>query len=522
MAVKRDDASVRGFLRSLEQRHKGTESDKAALGAIANGFAAAKRDRFTDDWVPGQIHPASLHRSDAKVMRDRARDLILNNPLAKAGVDAYLSNVLETGIGPKPKFHDPETRGAWLSAWDRWAGEFDNEADSTGVSHLNELQALWLEEVIVGGGCLLHFVEYPRGRRSLPLAIELIPEERFADESDSFLAWQTSKKSANPIVRGIELDSSSGRVVNYWLKPIDLTGLNPQYEPIALPAADCRYAYIRKRIGQYRGYTMLHAAIMWLWKLGYYTDNELMASAVKSCFAAVITTNEDAFATLSDGEQEAADEFCNGLEKLQPAMVARVRPGESVTGVGPNLPGSDGSSWIEFIERSIAVSLGLSYEELCRDYSKGSFSSVRASANADRKRFRTMQRFVVNHFCSPIYRRFAESAVRVGLQGFPRPSQYVSAPEDYLAVGWRTPGWETVNPLDDARADDIKLRNGSRTLEQIASREGGSDWEENLEQRDREQRKADELQLRITGSDYDPEVMSIQTANDTQGAGSGK
>lgn len=522
-AARREKATV-DFLNHLaktESRGGSLDNDAAALKAMSGrgGFNAAKSDRFSDDWVPPQTHPSALHRTDSKSMRNRARDLVMNNPLAKGGVDAYIANVLERGITPKPKDVDETRRRLWVSAWNHWSGDYDREADITGHQHLYELQALWLEEVIVAGGCLLHFVELPRrsGRR-LPLALELIPEERFADDNDDFIRFQNAKKSGNPIIRGCEVEASSGRTLNYWIRPQDLTGYDQLLDPKPLPAADCQYAFLKKRIGQYRGHSWLHAAVMWLWKLGYFTDNELMASAVKSSFAAVITTEDgDGIPTLSDGDGEpSADEYLNPMEKLQPAMIARLRPGEGITGVGPNVPGSDSEAWIVFIERCIGVALGLSYEELCRDYSKGSFSSTRASANADRKRFRMVQQFAIRHFSSPVWKRFAMSSVRAGTQGFPSPAEFVGNMDEWLDVAWRAPGWASVNPLDDARAADINLNNGKTNLEEEAAADGGPDWEDRLEQRSREQTKTDDLRLRLTGSKAQMEAeASIQTAHDT-------
>lgn len=522
--AERNDAAIRAGLRKLEYTHKvdptgALESNLAILRSFGSsefggrgGFDGARQDRFTDDWNPGQQHPMSLYRADARTLRDRARDLVRNNPLAKAGVDAYVANVIECGITPKPLFDDADRRARWTAAWDHWTAK---EADITRQQHFYELQALWLEEIIVAGGCLTHFVELPRGRnRRLPAAIELIPEERFCDEHDTYVIRHNAQKSSNQVVGGIEIDGATGEAVRYWVKPPDFTGYDGSIEPIKLPAEDCSYAYFKKRIGQYRGDTLLHAAIMWLWKLGYYTDNELMASAVKSCFSAVIKAHDDGGALpaglLGDSEGASADEYGNQFERLQPAMVARLRPGEDIVGVGPNVPGSDGEAWIVFIERCIGIAIGLSYEELCRDYSKGNFSSTRASANADRKRFRPLQRFTVNHLCTPARERFVDAAVRTGLDGFPRPSAYLGERDEWLATNWRAPGWETVNPLDDARADDIKLKNGSTNLEEIAAQRG-RDWEETLEQRGREEDKADELTLRITGSKFDPALAGKAT-----------
>lgn len=283
---------------------------------------------------------------------------------------------------------------------------------------------------------------------------------------------------------------------NFAVRPTHPNDLGASFDkPRPIEAKDCHYAFFKKRIGQYRGITLLYAAIAWLWKLGYYTDNELMASAIKSCFAAVIETEDDqAFEGLADGSDSTTDMWLNTLEKLSPGIVARLRKGEKVSGVGPNVPMGDSLAWLIFIERAIGIACGLSYEELIRDYSQGNFSSTRASANADRKRFRPMQKFAINHFYNPVYRRFCASASRAGIDGFPRPADFLGDMDNWLLVSWRAPGWMSVTPLDDARANDIELKNGSTTHDRIAA-DRGEDWEENYEQIDREEQLADDLEL---------------------------
>lgn len=504
---------AREFLGELARRQRrgasagGRRSTIGAFGGFNGGFAGGKRDRLTDDWDPGTLAPNTIHRAGGALLRDRARDLIINNPLAESAVGAYIANVVECGIAPKPLFDDADRRRLWLDAWNGWGGmtaRNTRESDVTAQQTTYELLALWLEEVIVAGGCLLHFVELPRGgKRRLPLALELIPEERFADDLETPLTG-TNRKTANPIRRGVEVDSATGRPLAYWVRPYQPNDPNWDFswEPIRIPAEQCEYAFFRRRIGQSRGYSLLASAILWLWKLGYYADNELMNSAVRSCFSAMITSSadEDEFPELNDDDPNgpAVDAFGNLMEKLQPAMIFRGRPGEDIKGVGPNTPGADASPWLMLIERSIGVGMGLSYEELCRDFSQGSFSSVRAAANADRRRFRRMQKFAINHFCNPVYNRFSAAAVRAGLDGFPSPNQFLAEIDDWLRVAWMPPGWASVNPLDDAQAATIEITHGLATRAQYIANKGG-DWEETFEQLDREQSLQEEYGLVFAG-----------------------
>lgn len=498
--------------------------EKAFAAGWNSGFEAAKANRLTDDWQPGSLSPSSIHRMDGRLLRERARDLVINNPLAASAVAAYISNVVECGITPKLKSDDADERMAWSQSWNQWASK---EADCTGMLHFYELQSLFLEEVIVAGGCLVRFVVVPRGEmrgRRNRAAIELIPEERFADDTDTFVMWKNQRKSENPISRGVEIDMATGRPVAFWVHPTHPNSTEPGFvgDPIKIPADQAHYAFFKKRIGQYRGWTLLHAAIMHLWKLGYYTDNELMASAIKSCFSAIITTEDNPdFDGLNDGDPDdtTVDAYNNKLEKLQPGIVARLRPGENVQGVGPNTPGGDATPWLMMILRSIASGSDLSYEELARDYSKGSFSSVRAAMNADRKRFRRMQRFVINHFCQPALEHWSRWAAISGQPGFPTVEEFASSGDEYMAVQWRAPGWASVNPREDAEAVAIRLANHTITRERVLAEEG-EDFEDTAMQSAREADRLEDLGLSAQVSATLPssaKQQNTQSAEDMDG-----
>lgn len=478
----------------------GFQHDRIAGGAGQGGFAAGKIDRFTDEWNPGTIGPNRMFLVDGRLVRERAWDLVRNNPYAKSAVGAYLDNVIETGILPKPQYPDRGRRKMWQDAWEKWGGlsvHATNEADLSGVQTVNELQRLWLTECVVGGGCLLHFIETSRRFRSVPLAIEMIPEERFADD---LLQSNRNSKTANPVVNGVEIDPRSGRHLAYWIRrthPNDLS-LDFEREPQRIGAENARYGFFRDRVGQHRGMTLLKTAVVWLWALGYYTDSELRASDMKSSWAFMVKTDAAAgldWPDLSDADPEtgATDIFGNTIEKLEPGMVWRGAVGDEIEAVGPNVPGADSLPWITMIQASIAIGLGLSHQEMMRDYGRANFAAARMTRSRDKKTFRPLQTFTAQNFLNPIVRRFTAHAARAGLPGFPSPSEFLENEDEWLKIKPQAPGWESANPKEDATADDLSLANGSADLSQIAERKG-DDWESMLERQAIIERRRQQLE----------------------------
>lgn len=491
--------------------------DKSMQQAIrgGGGFHGGQIDQLTHDWNPRSLSPAQLHRMDGRVLRSRARDLYDNNPWAQSGVNAWVTNVVECGITPKPRFSEEmggqEASKAWQDGWNWWGGIDGelNECDVTYANNIYELMALWFLEILVGGGCITNYRTLPRSQsngHSIPLACELIPEERFAEDKDTFVISHNSKKSSNQIVNGVEIESSTGRAVAYWVRQFDPNDTSRQMEePLRLSRDHAKYSYLKKRSGQYRGYTMLAASVIWLWKLGYFTDNELMASVVKSCYAVMIKSDDEVATGLGDGTSVVTDMDGNSVEKISPVSFMRVPSDAEVTGVGPHMPKSDEEAFIMFIQRAIAMGIDLSYEEMSRDATKGNFAQIRSSKAGDQKRFRVGQKFTIRNFCNPTWHRFVKMASTFGVEGFPTPSDLMLNLRGFMLTTWRTPGWVSVNPLEDAKANQIKLDTKTTTREIIVSADGG-DIEEIDEQIVREETASPGLRYGL-GQANDPSEM---------------
>ncbi len=456
--------------------------------ANSGGFQGGKINRLTEEWNPGTIGPNRAFRMDGRLLRERARELVENNPSAASALGAYVANVIECGI--TPDFDDD-----WKKEWDRWGGITAHATRDCDISRdctIYELQQQWLSEIITAGGCLAHYVDMPRRSQRVPVAIELIEEERFADDLE-FSGRNT--KTANRVINGIEIDDRTGRSIAYHVyrhHPQD-EYFDP-LETIRLPVEHCEYSYIKQKPGAKRGTTLMKASIVWLWALGYYTDNELAASDIKSSWAYMITTAESQdfdWDGLFDDSPESGttDIYGNKIDKHERGMVWRGAPGDDIKPVGPNVPTSESLPWILMLQRSIAVGMNLSYEETFRDYSKGSFSSVRAAMNADRKRYRPLQSFAINRFLWPTVRRFDASAVGQLLPGFPSPAQYRSEIDDRLdRFEAQPPGWESPNPKDDALAEDIRLKNRSTTYQDSYGNRG-KNWRKQFAQSEIETRE---------------------------------
>lgn len=436
----------------------------------SGGFDGARKDRSTAAFNVASGSADRWLQGDADTLRDRARALIRNNVYAGGALEAIVANTVGCGIIPRPTYEDKAQREVVQDAWARWC----DSCDVTGQHHFYELQSLYLRECIEAGEAMVQLASDEAPQRTVPLVLQSIESERIASE---WTYYPGRRLSANNLRRGVEVDDfGSPRAYYLWPTPLnDLSPLNPA-QPIRVSADQILHLYRKVRIGQTRGYTWLAPALMWFKDLGTYVENELMASTVSSCFTMFIETLDGnaggQFSMATPSGSSGSDGDGNRIDRLQPGLVLHGMPGEKATPINPNRPNSAAEPWINLLLRSIAVGMGLSYELISRDYSQTNFSSNRASALEDRRRFRPIQKWLVYRLCQPVWREFFEAHVMLGVEGFPDALEYFANPYPHMAVNWQTPGWEWVDPLKESQAAKLEVETGFRSRAEVIAASG--------------------------------------------------
>jgi len=485
-------------------------------------YEGAKSDRTNSNWRPANQSADSELLNDANVIRARARDLVRNNAYARGVINALVRNVVGCGIVPQARIQTSEDKPIERlndqaeALFERWA----KVADASGRLTFWDIQRLCYREMLEAGECLVHFTTIDDDRsRPLSLALELIEADRLAD--DYLTMRRVSVANGNELRRGVEVDAL-GRAVAYWLYPGHPQDLTTGYvTPIRRPAAEFLHLYRQDRIGQSRGVSIFAPLVSWLKNLGYYMDNELQASAVSSCFTAAITT----MAGPADGgllaadESDSSDTDGNTFEYLQPGMVARLMPGESIETINPSRPNSQADAWINLMLRALSVGAGLSYERLARDYTKTNYSSARASDLEDRKEFKAEQEYLEYHLIGPVWQRFIEEAVLQQKLDIPA-EELVAQYDRYTHHVYQPNGWEWVDPVKEATASQIALQSNLTTLaDELGQR--GRDLVDTLKQRKREKELLAEYGLQEQVQSPQPQ-QETEDAEQTEGAAAGQ
>lgn len=464
-------------------------------------YQGAEANRLTNNKKPKNQSADSelLGPFGADALRAWSRALVRDNAYAWGVVDTIVSSVVGCGITAQSQVETPE--GTDIedineirdAVWNEWC----EVCDVNGRLSFAEIQQLAQREMVEAGEVLIHLVNTPnktyRGiNRPIPLAIELIEADRLASDRDTY---KIGRGTENKIIRGVELDDL-GKPVAYWIYPEHPNGpYATRVLPERIPAKDILHLYRMDRIGQTRGVSWFAPVMSWLRDLGVYVDNEIQASAVASCFGVAITTNGRAGTGLMPStDSEQTDVNGNQFEYLEPAMVVRLQPGESVESINPGRPNSASEPWINLMLRGISVGTGLSYEVVSRNYSGTSYSSSRTSMLEDRRRFRRWQRYIVGHLCQPVRDRFDEQAATAGVDGFASMTEILENRRKATAVEWQTPAWEWVDPQSEQSASDAALTSFQSTYQDELGQRG-KNWRNVFYQRAKEEKLKRQLGL---------------------------
>ena len=454
----------------------------------------------------------------ADAMRAWARSLVRDNAYAWNVVDTIVSNVVGDGIGLQSTYETPDGEDVENinDIRDAVCTEWCEVADINGELTFADIQILAQREIVEAGEVLIRFIKTPgktyKGiTRPVPLALEMIEADRIATDRDRLIG----NDRENRIVRGIEIDDK-GRPVAYWIYP---EHPNAAYRSISrdverIPAGDIRHLYRKDRVGQTRGVSWFAPSMSWLRDLGVYVDNEIQASAVASCFGVAIKTDMPIGGLSAPDGEETSDANGNRLEYLEPAMVTRLMPGESIESINPGRPNSASEPWINLMLRGICAGTGTNYEAIAKDFSKTSYSSSRSSKLEDRPRYKRHQNYMVHHLCIPTWDEFCNAAARAQVDGFPTATELLENRRKVVPVECQLPEQQWVDPQSEQTAAESALNSFTDTYQNVLGARGKT-YRQVFYQRAKEERLKRQLGL-VTAEQAEISAMAVGAVSGEQ------
>lgn len=495
----------------------------AGLGGAFDG--ADRYDKTIALWSPA-LRSADMDILPNKdIANSRSRDLVRNDAFYQGGASLHKDNIVGSMFRLNAK---PEAKVLGLD--DKWATEFQEEVEAKWTL-ASESENNWVDAsryntftslvrlgvgVYLMGGEILASVEWIRETaRPFSTAIQMIELERLSNplgETDS------------PKLRGGIARNQYGAPQGYWIRmahPSDYANPDRYFHKFVKarkPWGRLQMIHIieQQRVDQSRGISEMVASLKEGKTARKFRDIVLQNAIVNATYAASIESElppDAAYQAIGGGNiTEAITNYAGGYLSavseyvgdnkgfyLDGVKVPHLFPGTKLN-LRPAGSGGDlGSDFENSLLRYVAANLGVSFEQISRDYSKTNYSSIRAAMTETWKFMQARKKMVADRFASIIYRLWLEEMINRGeITALPRNAidlYYTGlGAEAFSSCDWIGASRGQIDELKETQAATLRLKYNLSTYEDEHARLG-KDWRKQFAQIKREQDLMEELDI---------------------------
>lgn len=409
---------------------------------------------------------------DGPALRARSRQLLRNDPHAKAAREVWVTTAIGEGVKPRPMHPDTARAKEARALWDLWV----RECDAHGVDDFYGLQAQAAAAEFDGGEAFVR----RRPRRdsdglTVPLQLQLMESDQLPYRSlEAALAGKVPQ--GNRVEAGIELDALERRVAYhfYLAHPRDgesLWAFN-RVETRRTPAGEVLHVFRPERPGQLRGAPQLAPVIDDLIQKHAYFQSEVERAGIAAKVVAAITESarpDDSpyqppiGANAETTSTGAANPQTDGTVEvdLTGGEIPVLQEGQDIKFNNPSIPGGAFEAYMRSIVHAIAAGARVPYTHISADLSDVNFSSMRGGQRQFAREIGAVQRRHQVQFWNRVWAWFIDAAF---LSGALTDRRYPANREDWLRVKWTAPRGELVDPAKEigAHLDSIEGKLVSR------------------------------------------------------------
>lgn len=482
-----------------------------AMLASLGGYEGGRRDRRSlRTWRPFAGSADSDTLPDLPDLRARTRDLARNVPIAAGAIATAVTNVIGDGLQLQASIDAAALRVSDDEA-DRMEAEHEREwalfcrtCDSSRIQHFDEMQGLVFRAVLESGDVLVvrDFRRDPGDVYGTKL--KLIEADRLSNPGRA--------ADSERLAGGVEIDGS-GAPLAYHISdrhPGNLRTAGMTWQRLAARSERgvpiVLHLYDRLRPEQTRGIPYLAPVIEHLKQLGRYSEAEIAAAVINAMITAYTTTDADqnavpllgetdAIAASAAGAGAAANPVLDYNEvRLGSAAQIALSPGEKVEFPAPGRPNPAFDDFFVSMTRQIGVALEIPHELLIKHFT-ASYSASRAALEMAWQFFRKRRAFLARRLNQVVYEWMMEEAVASGRLNRPGFFEDPLLRMAWLGAEWIGPSRASIDPKREAEADEIDMRNGVKTGEQVCLERTGGEVEKKIAQLGKERRLKNEAGL---------------------------
>jgi lambda family phage portal protein len=527
--------------------------DNLAIGGAYEG--ASRIERETATWRAPIISPDREVNRDKETLDARGRDMVRNDGYLMGAQSTHKDSIVgsQFTLNARPAFGILGLDEQWSEEFQNetealfalWAESPDNWPDASGRNTLTGLVRLALGTFMVSGE-VVATAEWKRSiSRPFSTCIQMIDPDRLCNPDD--------REDTEWLRRGVEIDRF-GEPTSYWFRYAHRTdwhmgnqAMRWKQVPARKPWGRPQVVHIveQMRAGQTRGVAEMVAALKEMRMTKRFNEVTLQNAVINASYAATIESElprEAAYELIGAGAGSDAGGSMSYMQNYLGAIAQYLTTSPNVAIDGAKIPylppGSKlslnpvgkgnnvGSEFHTRLLQHIAAALGLSYEQLTKDYSKTNYSSARASMAETWKYMQSRKRLVADRFATTIYSLWLEEAINAKLiTSLPKnaPSMYANPlyRAAYTQCEWIGASRGQIDELKETQAAVLRINSGLSTREREMANLG-TDYRVVMRQLAREKRLADDLGLTFEANPTKPGTLSgarkeqVDTTDDTE------
>lgn len=543
----------------------GNERADVAGGPHRHGVGAFDgADRYDASfalWGP-QSASADADIYPAKQTIDaRARDMLRNDAFIQGGANLHKDNIVGAHFLLNSR---PATRRLFGKEDDTWEEEFQAEVeelwelfaespdcwvDASRTNNLTQLVRMAVG-IHLAAGEMLATAEWDRQNSSeFNTCVQMVDLDRLSTDPMARM---------DPNVRmGIRYNAN-GAPLAYQIRtshPVDIVWQMtlPEWKeiPIRKPWGRLQVIHLKEqtRPAQSRGVPEMAAALKEMRMSHTLRGINLQQAVAQAVFAAAITSDlpaETVFQQIGGAEatpeqiQGAIDSYAEGylgaigryVGKSRGLMIDGVRiphlyPGTKLEFMAPEVNPTQGTMFEQSLLRYIASTLGVSYEQLSRDYTNTNYSSARAAMTETWKFMQARKKLIADRFATITFRLWLEEAINNNkLTTFSKKKAGLLYSNGVLNTAfdaisrceWIGASRGQIDELKETQAAIARVEAGLSTREDELARLG-KDWRKVFRQLEREEKDRAARNLVFTSKNSisgTPDQVSADDSGDEQ------
>lgn len=468
-------------------------------------------------------------------MRQRGRMLYMASPIAAAAVNTNRTKIVGSGLKMKCSINrkllgmSERTAQEWCEKTEAefklWS-ENRHACDMLGENNFFEIQQLAVKSWLMSGDVFVLIKrDKPTPLNPYSLRLQLVEADRVGTPytGNSFSFGVTEGKCGdNDVHDGVEVDKN-GRIVAYHIcsgypgfpsstKSQEWIRVEAVGKKTGLP--NILHIMDAERPDQYRGVTYLAPVIELLLQGRRYTEAELTAAIIQSYLTAWVETETDATDNPLFAEEEGDEEYDENPE-MGPGNVIHLKKGEKVQFGNPNIPTAGFEVFMKSIIKQAGAALEMPYDVLIKEFNS-SYSAAKGALEEGWEAFKMRRSWFVNDLTQPVYEIFLSEAVALGRVYAPGFFDDPLIRAAWCGARWDGPAQTHLDPVKEANANEIQVKNGWKTNEQVTREFYGGNWADNVQDLQQEAKMISRYLSETQKNGQNPNQTNKEDENDEE------